>query len=188
MNGSMCNFDGNRPECIGKTIVKDPGARNQHQVSKLTYQAAYKLCESRNLDAIAVQLQHPQPNLFEEYDMKKVFLNEPNIVNESEEIILGATHNNLEEDPVSAGPPIITKGSRFLLTYFRNVMRFKWASRKKYISTWNDDILTPLQNLVVVQLNLNNNKIDLLGFKELTVMEELEVADSTGSKTVEHKY
>ena len=64
VNGSMCNFDVNRPECIGKTIVKDPGARTQHQVSKLTYQAAYKLCKSRNLDALAVQLQHSRPNLF----------------------------------------------------------------------------------------------------------------------------
>ena len=60
--------------------------------------------------------------------------------------------------------------------------------KKKHLSTWNDEILTPLQNLVFGQLNLNNNKIDLLGFTELKVMEELEVADSTGSKTVEHKY
>ena len=67
-------------------------------------------------------------------------------------------------------------------------MRFKWASRKKYLSTWNDKILTPLQNLVFGQLNFNNNKIDLLGFTELKVMEESEVAYSTGSKTVEHKY
>ena len=144
----MCNFDGNRPECIGKTIVKYQGTRTQHQVSKLTYQAAYKLCESGNLDALAVQLQHSRPNLFEEYDTKNFFLNEPTIVNESKEIIIGATHNTLEQDPVSAGPSIITKGSRILLTYFQNVIRFKWASRKKYLSTWNDEILTPLQNLV----------------------------------------
>ena len=38
------------------------------------------------------------------------------------------------------------------------------------------------------QLNLNNNKIDIIGFTEMKVMEELEVADSTGSKTVEQKY
>ena len=61
-------------------------------------------------------------------------------------------------------------------------MILKWASRKKYLSTWNDEILTPLQNLVFGQLNLNNNKIDLLVFKELKFVEELAVADSTGSK------
>ena len=188
VNGLMCNFYGNRPECIGITIVKDPGARTQHQVSKLTYRAVYNLCKSRNIDALAVQLQQSQPNLFEEYDTEKCFLSEPTIVNESEEIIIGATHNTLEQDPVSAGPSIISKGSRFSLTYFRNVMRFKWASRKKYLSTWDDQISTPLQNLVFGKLNLNNNKIDILGFTELKVMEELEVADSTGSKTVEHKY
>ena len=67
-------------------------------------------------------------------------------------------------------------------------MRFKRASRKKYISTWKDEILILLQNWVCGKLNLNNNKIYLLGFTELKVMEELEVADSTGSKNVEQKY
>ena len=76
VNGSMCNFDVNIPECIDKTLVKYPGARTRHQVSKLTYQAAYKLCESRNLDALAVQLQHSRPNLFEEYEM--IFFNSTN--------------------------------------------------------------------------------------------------------------
>ena len=120
--------------------------------------------------------------------MKKCFLKKSTIVSKSKEIILGSTTNTLEQDPFSYETSIITKGFRFSLSYFRNVMRFKWSSRKKYLSTWNDEILTPLQNLVFGQLNLNNNKIDLLGFTELKVMEELEFADSTGSKTVEHKY
>jgi len=37
LHGSMLNFDGSRPESIAKSLVKDPGQRTQHQVSKLSY-------------------------------------------------------------------------------------------------------------------------------------------------------
>ena len=77
----MCNFDGDILKAIGKNLVKYPGARTQHQVSKLTYQAEYKLCESRNLYALAAQLQHSHPHIFEKYNTKKCFLNSTTNVN-----------------------------------------------------------------------------------------------------------
>jgi len=64
IHGSMRNFDGSRPESIGKTLVKDPGARTQHQVSTLTRQAAQKLKETRDIDHLASIVKYLNPHLF----------------------------------------------------------------------------------------------------------------------------
>jgi hypothetical protein len=73
IHGSMRNFDGSRPESIGKTLVKDPGARTQHQVASLTRQAALKLKEARDIDLVATIVKHSNPDAFEEHNLHQCF-------------------------------------------------------------------------------------------------------------------
>jgi hypothetical protein len=73
IHGSMRNFDGSRPESIGKTLVKDPGARTQHQVASLTRQAALKLKEARDIDLVATIVKHSNPYVFEEHNLNQCF-------------------------------------------------------------------------------------------------------------------
>ena len=181
LNGSMCNINCNWLEAICKTLVKDLRAITKQQVSKLTYQAAYNFCESRNIDALAAQLQHLHPHLFEKYKMKKCFLNSTTNVNgkfdqgPTSDETNGDTHAHLIEEPVLhvgiADTTIISKVIRFLLTYVWVVMRFRWSSINKYRSTWHDNILTYVQNLVFGIQNDNVDMIKLNGFTELHVKE-----------------
>ena len=73
IHGSMRNFDGSRPESIGKTLVKDPGARTQHQVASLTRQAASKLKEARDIDLVATIVKHSNPYVFEAHNLHQCF-------------------------------------------------------------------------------------------------------------------
>lgn len=74
IHGSMRNFDGSRPESIGKTLVKDPGARTQHQVSSLTKQAAQKLKETRDIDHLASIVKLLNPHLYVNRNLQDNFV------------------------------------------------------------------------------------------------------------------
>ena len=49
IHGVMSNFDGSRPEAIGKALIKDPGRMTQKRMGTLTFQTAVHLLQSRNL-------------------------------------------------------------------------------------------------------------------------------------------
>ncbi len=65
----MSNFDGSRPEAIGKALIKEPGRKTQKRMSTLTYQSAVHLVNKRNIETLLTHLFVHHYNTYQELSM-----------------------------------------------------------------------------------------------------------------------
>ena len=173
IHGSMANFDGSRPESIGKTMTKDPGSRTQHQPTKLTYQCAEKLPDIRNIQYFGTQLYHNHFDLYTNFDINDslAHLIPPDL---SQNVPDFRPHNG--EQTISLSPT----GSRFDIYYEANALsastnldfdaglKIKWTTKTKYSLLWHSQLLARLENRLFLGPHKNRN-IVFEGFTELKI-------------------
>jgi len=184
IHGSMTNFDGSRPESIGKSLVKDPGARSQHQVALLTFQAATKLRDSRSLDSLATVIKSSSPHLFQRYQMERCFMDTREIRADAAVKVIYLNENGEKKNkciPQKKKQPnnvdcnsIRLNGTRFTLSIGSSgTLCFSWQSKTEYKSTWNNIVFKYLEENLRLgsEEHLGTYKsCKFHGFTELTVV------------------
>ena len=186
-HGSPANFDGSRPEAVGKFLIKNPGRKTQIRLSLLTLQTAHQIVIDRNISDFAKMILRVDPQFIKSNRLYHLFKNcntEQELVYED---IIEQPEDHGEQDEADENfeqdidPPIkdvadlrvICSGSKFSITHNGTQLSFKWLSRTNYTSLWSRDFLNGLTSRLFTNLTSPGGTIifgkDVVGFCSMTV-------------------
>ena len=135
-HGSPANFDGSRPEAVGKFLIKNPGKRTQIRLAQLTRQTAHKLVEQRNLLDFAKNCLRLNPHAFQSDKLYDLFLFPSDVAEEDDD--------NVDDDSEEKNDDYELSGSTYDLFYSRNQTRMRWTSGMDYNIIWSKELFRGL--------------------------------------------
>ena len=195
-HGSPANFDGSRPEAVGKFLIKNPGRRTQIRLSLLTLQTAKQIVMDRNISDFAKMILRVNPQFIKSNRLYHLFKNcnteeelvyddiidqpeeQPEDQPEDEEGEQSDVDEEFEQDSIDtpaevADLRVICSGSKFSLSHDRNQLRFEWLSPTNYTSLWSRDFLNGLTSRLFTDLTTPGGTIafgkKVVGYCSMTV-------------------
>ena len=188
-HGAPANFDGSRPEAVGKFLIKNPGRRTQIRLALLTLQTANQIVIDRNISDFAKLCLKRDSYCIRSNRLYHLFMNcntEEELVyedlvddNEDDDEFRQAEDNFEEGDgphrPHVADLRVICSGSKYSLghNHATDELRFEWLSPTDYTTLWSETFLEGLRRRLFADLTHPGGTITfgkkVTGFCTMTV-------------------